>query len=546
MRKKGILTISVMCLMLLFFVIILSDNTGGKKLVKGEEDKTPIIDEVEISTLQGQKWAYNRGAHHRFLEIAPLYWQYGQKTGIKPEVMYSQSAKETGFGNYGGVVPPEYNNWAGIKIQEGGPCHEKESHENFESNEDGVRAHFNHMSAYVGLDPIGEPHGRYHTVMTTTWAGTIKYVEELNERWAPSETYGDSIVHSYLKDLLKTDLRVYGPDRYQTAIEISKKAYPRDNSAEAVIIARGDEYPDALAGVPLAHQKNAPLLLTPADKLHEKTKKEIERVLIEDDNDNNEDNDNNSNRNNDKEGKIYILGGTAAISEEVSTELNNLNNYEVKRIGGLNRYDTAALVAEEIIKEKIKSNEEEEEEEEGEGEVNLEDTFPVFLVSGENFPDAVSVSSAAALQEGFLLLTKPDQLSSETNEFLNNFENKIKDVYTIGGPAAISQQVYDQSGATSRIGGENRFETAVKVALEFFDEPVYHTMATSSNFPDALTGGVYAATREAPVLLTKPQTLPEPVTDYLKNKLELAVILSFGGENAISEEVISSIKDILP
>lgn len=41
---------------------------------------------------------------------------------------------------------------------------EPEDHEQFETHEEGVRAHFNHISAYVGLTPIGEPHGRYHLV----------------------------------------------------------------------------------------------------------------------------------------------------------------------------------------------------------------------------------------------------------------------------------------------------------------------------------------------------------------------------------------------
>ncbi len=59
---------------------------------------------------------------------------------------------------------------------------------------DGVRAHVNHICAYVGQEPIGEPHGRYHTVMGLNWAGTIKYVEELGGKYAPSITYGIELV----------------------------------------------------------------------------------------------------------------------------------------------------------------------------------------------------------------------------------------------------------------------------------------------------------------------------------------------------------------
>ena len=50
------------------------------------------------------------------------------------------------------------------------------------------------MSAYVGLEPIGEPHGRYYVVKGLAWAGTVKTVEELGGKWAPRAGYGQSIV----------------------------------------------------------------------------------------------------------------------------------------------------------------------------------------------------------------------------------------------------------------------------------------------------------------------------------------------------------------
>ncbi|NUP51063.1 MAG: hypothetical protein HOW97_27680, partial [Catenulispora sp.] len=57
--------------------------------------------------------------------------------------------------------------------------------------------------------------------------------------------------------------RLAGKTRYETAIAVSKKAFPADHTAAAVVLATGDNFPDALAGVPLSKQLNAPLLLTP-------------------------------------------------------------------------------------------------------------------------------------------------------------------------------------------------------------------------------------------------------------------------------------------
>ncbi len=164
---------------------------------------TQILGSPGATVAQAQRWAQARGAHSRFINIAPTYWQYGAATGIRPEVLYAQSAKETAFGNYGGAVTPDQNNWAGIKTVNA-TGDEREDHESFPTPTEGVRAHFNHMCAYTGLAPSGQPHGRYYLVLTIPWAGTIRYVEELGGRWAPDPGYGNSIVSHYLNGLLAT------------------------------------------------------------------------------------------------------------------------------------------------------------------------------------------------------------------------------------------------------------------------------------------------------------------------------------------------------
>ncbi len=154
---------------------------------------TLIAGSAKISEADALKWAKGKNAHQRFLDIAPLYWEYGEKSGIRPEVLFAQAAHETGYGRYGGQVPPEYNNWAGIKTATANGD-DPEDHEQFETPEDGVRAHFNHMSAYIELPPVGETHGRYDVVKRLSWAGTVETIEELSGKWAPSSTYHIGIV----------------------------------------------------------------------------------------------------------------------------------------------------------------------------------------------------------------------------------------------------------------------------------------------------------------------------------------------------------------
>lgn len=165
--------------------------------------QTPMIGESQVSLEQAKKWAQKNGAHQRFVDIADYYWKYGEITGIRPEILYGQAAKETAYGKYIGQVKPEQNNWAGIKIKN--PVGDRpEDHETFATPEDGVRAHFNHVSQYVGIDPVGEPHDRYYVLNTVAWRGTVKNVEQLGGKWAPDVTYGYNIVVKLLRAMENT------------------------------------------------------------------------------------------------------------------------------------------------------------------------------------------------------------------------------------------------------------------------------------------------------------------------------------------------------
>ncbi len=182
-------------------------HTGGDSM------GTPILGKPQLTAEQAKTWARNRNATERFVNIAEFYWQLAPERNIRPEVLYAQSSRETGNGHFGRLVTPEMNNWAGIK-KEGYRGETREDHESFASDFDGVRAHVNHICAYVGQDTIGEPHGRYYTVMGLDWAGTVKYVEQLGGKYAPSITYGTELVELYLNQLLETpaDKNLEQPD----------------------------------------------------------------------------------------------------------------------------------------------------------------------------------------------------------------------------------------------------------------------------------------------------------------------------------------------
>lgn len=198
LRPKDLLTRAEACSLL---YQVLGAKDGSVNLSLGViPSETNLVGEPQVTVEEAKVWAEKMGAHQRFIDIADVYWEYGEITGIRPEILYAQAAKETGYGKYGGAVIPEQNNWAGIKTKTAtGDL--MEDHETFETPEDGVRGHFNHMSAYIGLEPVGEPHSRYYSVKSINWAGTVKTLEELGGKWCPDLYYGFSILHRYIEKM---------------------------------------------------------------------------------------------------------------------------------------------------------------------------------------------------------------------------------------------------------------------------------------------------------------------------------------------------------
>ncbi|MBK9178609.1 MAG: glucosaminidase domain-containing protein [Acidimicrobiales bacterium] len=144
-------------------------------------------------------WAQGKGAAQVFVDLARLYWTWAPQAGIRPEVAYAQAALETGWGRFGGAITAAWRNPAGIKTA-GATGDAPDDHQRFPTWDAGVRAHVNHLSAYAGapthvvvVDPATEPHPRYAVVASAPWAGTVKTVEQLGGRWAPSAGYGQRV-----------------------------------------------------------------------------------------------------------------------------------------------------------------------------------------------------------------------------------------------------------------------------------------------------------------------------------------------------------------
>ena len=285
--------------------------------------------------------------------------------------------------------------------------------------------------------------------------------------------------------------RFAGNDRIATAIAASSDLYPSPAKVEAVVLSRSDSYADALAGTPLANYKLAPLLLTGRDTLDTRTEAEIARILP-------------------TSKTVYILGGTAAISDAVATSLAN-SGYVIVRLAGSNRYETAVKIADAI------------------GQINT-----VLLTTGTDFRDGLVAGAAAGVASSdgrtAVLLTDGKTMPTETRDYLAANGSDVR--FAIGAPAAAADP-----GATAIVGGDDA-DTSRMVAERFFPTVAAASIASVANFPDALSGGSHAAKFGAPLLLTDPGTLSESVKGYLFGaKSGIVVAYVYGGTSAVSESV---------
>ena len=161
-----------------------------------------IISETEVTAKQAEQWAKSNGATDTFAGLAQLYWKYAQEHGnVNPAIAYVQAAKETGYGNFGGVLNDSYRNPCGLKTIVGGSDSDPNAHQKFNSWDEGVQAHLDHLALYAGATgyPRSNTTDPRHFV---TIKGNAVTVNALGGKWAPSLTYGEEVNNLYNKLLV--------------------------------------------------------------------------------------------------------------------------------------------------------------------------------------------------------------------------------------------------------------------------------------------------------------------------------------------------------
>ncbi len=236
---------------------------------------------------------------------------------------------------------------------------------------------------------------------------------------------------------------------------------------------------------------------------------------------------------------LAVLGAGAATttSPAVAPSAPALPQGITERIGGADRYETAALVAAEYP----------------------DGVDMVYVASGKVFPDALTARSNAGSVAGLpglqndgagvaapVLLARTNKLPLPTIAALQDLDPER--IIIVGGEGRINADVetaLESYGTVTRLAGSDRYETSAEVAATFPSGLPTVYVATGEDFPDALVGGAVAGESGAPILLTTRDELSAPTAEALADLAPEAVVV-FGGPGAISDPTVEAITAIVP
>ncbi|MBM6404360.1 cell wall-binding repeat-containing protein [Phycicoccus sp. CSK15P-2] len=300
------------------------------------------------------------------------------------------------------------------------------------------------------------------------------------------------------KNPTATEIRVGGANRYEVAYFTS--LFYEENESDAVVLAGGKAYADALAGGPLAVASKGPSLLTPSSSLHPAARAAIEETLK-------------------PGGTVYILGGTVSVSNTVKDDLVRAG-YKVTRLAGDDRYEVAVNVAKEL--DRLRGRK----------------PTTAFVSSGTAFADALVAGPPAAQLDAPVLLSNRSKLPGVTKAYLDSLSADA-DIFAIGGSGAQSVIEDDR---TTVIGGDNRYEVASNVLDSFFPASWVGAIADGRNWPDAVSGGAFMGLLGEPILLTNGySTLPDPTQSrLLRSRASLDYMFAFGGPKSVADGALEN------
>ncbi|HJV16125.1 MAG TPA: cell wall-binding repeat-containing protein [Bacillales bacterium] len=208
----------------------------------------------------------------------------------------------------------------------------------------------------------------------------------------------DTIVNELKALPVQNVRRIDGANRYEVSSNI---AIEMPASAK-VVVAYGENFPDALSIAPYAAKNGYPILLTGTSALPDEVQQTIAKR---------------------KPSGSIIVGGEGSISKNVESELPS-----VTRIGGNDRYEVSANIVRTL---------------------NLPSTT-AYVATGNTFADALTGSVVAAKQNSPILLTNNSSIPQPIRLLVA--DKDIHNFIVLGGTGSVAQIIPNQlTGPLARL-----------------------------------------------------------------------------------------------
>ena len=189
--------------------------------------------------------------------------------------------------------------------------------------------------------------------------------------------------------------RVSGPDRYETAGALSRAIF--HEPVRRLLIATGEDFPDALAGIGAA--PDGPMLLVTETDLPIATESELYRL---------------------GPFEIFVLGGPSAVSDTVVAKIRAATGAVVERLSGTDRFATAVEITR----------------------TGIESADVLYVAAGDRFADALPGAAAAGARATGVLLVGRDHVPAVVLDEIRRIDPAR--IIVLGGTASVSEDVLQQ------------------------------------------------------------------------------------------------------
>lgn len=267
-------------------------------------------------------------------------------------------------------------------------------------------------------------------------------------------------------------VRLAGESAADTSARIATEAFPE--GSEWVVIARDDDFADAMSATGLAGVLNAPIVLTDRYSLSDAAARAVQALGAK---------------------KAYIIGGTGAIPGDIEGGLATFGCQTQDRIFGYDSWDTSTECAKKIA------------------EHGGNPGSNAVVAMSTNFQDALSISSYAyKYQVPIFLETDKAHGRQLTEAAISAIKKLSGTIYVPGGNGAVPQASVEEVFGRERVvrlSSWDGYDTSNQIATYMVEHGLLSpsTICLASGAPDpkgvdALAGAALAGKAGGVVLLT--------------------------------------------